>query len=257
MKPCRPLLSSDLWQCCWTATLLATAERHALKPLRSRAPLQCNAAACDTQELTIGLDRPAVAVTGRVTCVPYLLMSAMLSQRGVQNSAAPKATGQWSHLQLAGTAVVDHCDSLPSLPGTLLQQMGADAARPCLSPALLPDHSSHSSPGQQRPAQASDAMTIRQISVCPPHVQFTAASRQQPGSKASSTLHMHHQLRYMDLPLGQQNKRQAPPADDVAQARTHVLAIASPGRKHLVLSSRLAAPFTVQQCLDIPALRCL
>ena len=49
MKPCRPLLSSDLWQCCWTATLLATAERHALNPLRSRAPLHCKAAACGTQ----------------------------------------------------------------------------------------------------------------------------------------------------------------------------------------------------------------
>ena len=196
MKPCRPLLSNDLWQCCWTATLLATAEHHALNPVPNRAPLQCKAAACGAREdgehqLLLGSAGSGYAVTGKVTRLPWVLTPATPRQRGAQSSppatCMSAAAGQCSHLQLAGAAVVDHCDCMPGLPGTLLQQVGADAARPRLSPTLLPGHSRHTSPCQQRPAQAPEALPIRQPCVRPQHGHGTAGSSQAAKPAAPST----------------------------------------------------------------------
>ena len=142
---------------------------------------------------------------------------------------------------------MDHCDCLPSLPGTLLQQMGADAARPCLSPTLLPGHSSHSSPGQQCPAQASEAMPIRHTcvfahSTC---ILRQAAARQQTPQHPSQAS--------PSAPLGPATW----PAEGEAGASCRQCCSgenphakdASPGRGHLMLASRLAAASMMQDCL--------
>ena len=122
----------------------------------------------------------------------------------------------------------------------------AHASRPrcCLATPVTARQASSALHRHQRPHQSDKR--VRAHSMC---CNQQAAARQQHPPQASPTAPH-------GFPHGTQKQKQAA-SNTCCSGEDPCANEACPGRKLSTLSSRLAAPSTVQYCLDIPALRCL